>query len=470
MTFATTTELMAHQREAVAKMLPSRVGALFMDMGTGKSRTAIELARVRLARGKIGRVVWCCPVSLRTTIAAEIIKHTTCRASDVCVFDDRTTDGTLPACLWYIVGLESLGQSDRVTLALARLLDEHAMLVVDESGYIKGHYAKRTRRLTLLGERTRYRLILTGTPISQGVVDLYAQMRFLSPKILDYRSFHTFSANHLEYSERFKGMIVRAHNIPYLAARMAPYVYQVRKDDCLDLPDKIHVTRWCTLTPEQRDAYDAAKEEFLDVPVDDWGRIAIFRLFTRLQTIVCGHATLDDRCLVLPERRTAAVLAAIEEVGDDEKIVIWTKYRRPARVIARALAERWGAETVALFYGDLGPEQRDGELQRWRREARFLVATQTCGGHGLTLTEARTVIFFADGFKYADRLQAEDRCHRIGQQRKVTYVSIRSDAGIDQRIEAALARKENALTAFRKQVDEVKGRGRERAHALVRAL
>src|SRR5690606_2158590 len=89
-----TTELHPYQQEAVAKLLPSRVGALFMDMGTGKTRTAIEFVRIR--QNKIDRVVWFCPVSLKETIRAEIIKHTTCPVNAVYVFDDRTNERTVP--------------------------------------------------------------------------------------------------------------------------------------------------------------------------------------------------------------------------------------------------------------------------------------------------------------------------------------------------------------------------------------
>ncbi|MDD2627107.1 MAG: SNF2-related protein, partial [Candidatus Methanomethylophilus sp.] len=236
--FATKTELMAHQREAVAKVRPSRAGALFMDMGTGKSRTSIELASIR--HGKVDKVVWFTPVSLKLSVAEEIRKHTDCR--DIYVFDGKTKARNLPSARWHIVGIESMSSSNRVVAAVNHLITKRTMVTLDESSYIKGHNSKRTERLTFICSRARYRLILTGTPLSQGVVDLFAQMRFLSPKILGYGSFYSFAANHLEYSEKFPGMIVRAHNTEWLAAKINPYVYQVRKDECVDLPPKHYST------------------------------------------------------------------------------------------------------------------------------------------------------------------------------------------------------------------------------------
>lgn len=468
MIFATTSDLMAHQREAVAKVLPSRVGALFMDMGTGKSRTTIDLARIRAAAGKIDRVVWVVPVSVKLKIKAEILKHTDASPDDIYLFDDRTTDATRPVAFWIVVGVESIGQSTRTALALAALVDDRTMLVVDESGYIKNDRAVRSRRLIGIGARARYRLVLTGTPITQGIEDLYGQMKFLSPKILGYRSWWAFRTNHLEYSESRKGLIVRRHNVEYLAARMRPYVYQVRRDECVDLPPKIYDERIVEMTGEQWAAYEAAKDRFLETDVDEWDRIAVFRLFTALQTIASGFVRIDDRCLLLDETRAAAAIEVAAAAPD--KVVIWTRWRRSLTVLTRLAAARWGDEAVAAIHGGIDPRERELIIDRWRKDAKVLILTQSVGGHGIDLVEGRTVIFHSDGYKYAERLQAEDRSHRIGQDGKVLYVTVRTDAGIDDRIAAALARKSNALEALRVEIDRVRGHGREAAQRLVRSL
>ncbi len=156
------------------------------------------------------------------------------------MFDDKTSANDLPRdAFWYIIGIESVSSSNRVAVAANSLTTTETAVIVDESSYIKGHNALRTQRITRYSEPARYRLALTGTPMSQGVQDLYAQMRFLSPKILGYNSFYSFAANHLEYSEKYPGLVVRAHNTAWLAAKIQPYVYQVTKEDaglCLPLP------------------------------------------------------------------------------------------------------------------------------------------------------------------------------------------------------------------------------------------
>jgi hypothetical protein len=93
---------MAHQIPPLKKLAGSRVGALFMEMGTGKTRVAIEFARLRQSR--INRVIWFCPVSLKETVRQEIIKHTD--SESICIFDDYTTIRTVPKVFWYIVGID----------------------------------------------------------------------------------------------------------------------------------------------------------------------------------------------------------------------------------------------------------------------------------------------------------------------------------------------------------------------------
>lgn len=497
MTWQTTTSLLPWQATGVEKVRRSRVGALFMDPGTGKTRTAIELAWLR--RDQIGKVIWFCPVSLMETIRHEILKHTDCPPEQVHVFGDRTTQRTLPQALWYIVGIESMGQSNRVTLAVNALMGEATMVVVDESTYIKGHSAKRTLRITRLCDKARYRLILTGTPLTQGVVDLYAQMRFLSPKILGYNSFYSFAANHLEYSEDYPGMIVRTHNTDWLAAKINPYVYQVTKGECMELPPKLTDSLCFQMTMAQAELYWRAKEEILLSAPDDemLESYTIFRLFTALQQIVCGfwnrypdppqppgprsrwwsdedwerwhlvaHRRREPELLTVPHRRLNTLAAAVAG-SDAERVIVWANHQHAIAEIVDRLTHDHGAESVAQFHGCVPQCERDSQLARWRRSARFLVMTQATGGHGLTLNEATHHIFYSNGFKFSERLQAEDRSHRIGQTQPVTYTDLVCLDSIDVRIQKALGDKEDTLHAFRREVDRFKDHDKAKVRELL---
>lgn len=489
MTWQTTTSLLPWQGRGVEKVKRSRVAALFMDPGTGKTRTAIELAWLR--RDQIDKVVWFCPVSLLATIQYEILKHTDCAPDQVYVFGDRTTQRTLTPAIWYIVGIESMGQSDRVTLAVNALIDADTMVVVDESTYIKGHSAKRTLRITRLCDKARYRLILTGTPLTQGVVDLYAQMRFLSPKILGYNSFYSFAANHLEYSEDYPGMIARTHNTDWLAAKINPYVYQVTKGECMELPPKLTDSLCFQMTMAQADLYWRAKEEILLSAPDDelLESYTIFRLFTALQQIVCGfwnrypdpleppgkrsrlwsdedwqrwhivaHRRREPELITVPHRRLNMLGAAIDG-SDAGRVIIWANHQHAITDIVERLTDTHGESAVAQFHGGIAQRERQTQLDRWRRSARFLVMTQATGGHGLTLNEGTHHIFYSNGFKFSERLQAEDRSHRIGQAKPVTYTDLVCVDSIDVRVQKALSDKEDTLSAFRRDVNRFKDVG-----------
>jgi len=467
------TELLEHQIPAVKKLAPVRVGALFMEMGTGKTRTAIEIVHHRLNR--IWNVVWFCPVSLKQTVAAEIRKHTDSDDSDICVWNGTTNRRTVPDAFWHVVGIESMSASRRVIFTANHVVCEFSMVIVDESSYIKGHRSARTNWITRIARKARYRMILTGTPLSQGVVDLFSQMRFLHPKILGYASFYSFAHNHIEYSDKYPGLIVRAHNTKWLAAKIQPYVYQVTKEECLDLPDKLFETRYFDMSIEQRNAYELAKEEILlDVHPDDFDSYTIFRLFGVLQQIVSGfwhriRKGKPEQFIELRNQRIETLMGIIRQIPHKEKIIIWAKFKYDIERIAEELRQGFGAGSMALFFGGINEKQRHIEAERFREGARFFLATQSCGGHGLTLNESSHAIFYNNGFKYSERLQAEDRCHRIGQDRPVTYTDIICCDSIDERIMNALWKKGNVIDQFKAEVDRVKG-SKSKIEGLIRSL
>lgn len=439
-----------------------------MDMGTGKTRTAIQMAIIRANQEKIKHLIWFCPVSLKDTIRREIIKHTG-ESDKTHVFDESTEDQNIPQAFWYIVGIESMSASNRVVLAVNTLIDDKTMIVVDESQYIKGHNSKRTRRITTLSERARYRLILSGTPVTQGIEDLFAQFRFLSPQILGYNSFFSFANNHLEYSDKFKGMIVRAHNQKYIASKIEPYVFQVTKEECIDIPAKHHVHLHFDLNETQQYDYEKAKHDVFSECLSDWGfeGMEIFKLFMRLQQIACGFyretfPVLSDGTRRDPleysydHGRISLLIDTINGIADHEPIIIWSKFRYCLEEIKRTLVDSFGEESVSEFHGGLSEKSRATSVQKFRAGARFFLATPSSGGHGLTLNESAYVIFYDSGFKYSEQIQAEDRCHRIGQTRQVTYIHLWANCGMEDRIFGALSAKGNVMQSFRKEVSKIK--------------
>lgn len=458
-------ELLPHQATAAKKLKGLKVGALFMEMGTGKTVTAMELIRQR--HRKISRVIYLTPVNLIQSVHSEFLRHAP--EVEAYKFGEKTRQGQVPKAFVYIVGIESIAQSDRVYLACNDLIDERTCVILDESDTCKNHAALRTMRITAMSARARYRFALTGTAVGEGVVDLFAQMKFLSPQILGYSSFYSFAANHLEYSEDYPGMIVRSLKTGYIAKKIEPFVYQVTKDECLSLPPKIYRSHSFGMTISQWQLYNWAKEYILmNCPEDELNSYVIFRLFTALREIVSGFWNQTpnppewrgEEQLKEPvfhtcnHNRLKALGEAIEETPEGEKIIIWVNFQHCAQQVVDHLTKEHGAGAVATYTGIT--QGKDQEIERWRNGSRFLVASPKVGGRGLTLNESANAIFYNNDFPYRLRAQAEDRCHRIGQNSSPTYRDLVAFGGIDQRIAEALAKKENLAQQFRREVEALK--------------
>jgi SNF2 family DNA or RNA helicase len=177
------TRLLPYQQEAVDKLAGLKVGALYMEQGTGKTRTALEIVSRRLEEEKMQIVLWLCPCSVKGNLKNDIIKHC----------------GEVPDEI-VIKGIESISGSDRLYVRLAELVEQFSvMLIVDESNLVKNPKALRSQRIIELASKCKYRMILNGTPVSRNEADMYAQWYILDWRILGYKSFYSFARNHLEY-------------------------------------------------------------------------------------------------------------------------------------------------------------------------------------------------------------------------------------------------------------------------------
>jgi SNF2 family DNA or RNA helicase len=444
-----------HQQKAVSKVLPARCNALFMDMGTGKTRTTIELLKIR--QNQYDKVFWFTPVSLKYNVYLEFLKHTNLKKEDIYLFNQKTTDKTEIKQKFIIVGIESLASSDRTHLALDSMIKENSFIVVDESSFIKGN-SKRTKRIVRLTKHTKYRTILTGTPISQGIVDLYNQMYFLSPKILDYRNFYQFANNHLQYHKKIPGMIIAEYNKEYIAAKIAPYTYQVTKEECLDLKGKKYIEKYFHMSDEQNKMYQSAKEDFFE-SFESYETDSVFLLFNELQQIISGFKyTKNKKAKIINTIRAEVLKNIIEEIGEKQKIIIWTKYTADIEIIESMLIDNFKDSEYVIFSGSKNESEKAMALNnfKYNDEVRFFIATQSTGAFGLNLPEASYTVFYNNGFKYSERIQAEDRNYRIGQNEAVTYIDIICNNSIDTKIYNTLLSKGNVATSFKKDLEQVK--------------
>jgi SNF2 family DNA or RNA helicase len=241
-------------------------------------------------------------------------------------------------------------------------------------------------------------------------------------------------------SHSFK-KIIGYRKLDELKEKLDHFSFRIRKDECLDLPPKVYTKRDVQLTKEQTQAYVEMKKTALAILAG--GTVTTVNALTqlmRLHQIVCGHVKLDDKTVVeIPNHRIEELMSVVEEAPD--KIIIWATYRHDIEAIKLALSKEYGMASVGTYYGDTDDEERRRvvrEFQDPESELRFFVGNPRTGGYGLTLTAADTVVYYSNSFDLEVRLQSEDRAHRIGQTKSVTYVDLISPGTVDEKIVRAL--------------------------------
>jgi SNF2 family DNA or RNA helicase len=441
------TNLFEHQNKAVEKLSRIKVGALYMEQGTGKTRTALELIKLRLNAKKVNKILWLCPCSVKQNLMRDIIKHTG---------DEQ--NGVIS-----IVGIETLSSSIKTNLELMDLVKKNNIyLIVDESNLVKNPQAKRTQNIIRLAEKCKYKLILNGTPVSRNEADLYSQWYILDWRILGYKSFWSFAANHLEYDEM--GRIVKALNVNYLTKKIAPYTYQIKKSECLDLPDKTYEICYYNLTQEQKDHYFSVADVLL-FQVNEFQPETIYRLFSGLQNVISGYRVKGATTSHLEREpffnsvrdnpRIDCLLNEIAKTGE-EKIIIFAKYADEINDIVKILKEDYGKNSTVAFYGEIKQKQRQKNIEEFSDKARFFVANKVCAGYGLNLQFCSYIIYYSNDWDYATRSQSEDRVHRIGQDKNVHIIDICAENTLDKKILKCLWKKEDLVDRFKEEIEKQK--------------
>ena len=268
-----------------------------------------------------------------------------------------------------------------------------------------------------------------------------------------YWTLHHFYAFRNRYAEmktiHAKGRSIQVvnffKNIGELSEKLKGFSYRVLKEDCLDLPDKIYVKRNVTLTEEQSKLYKQMKTMALAIlNGKQTTTVTVLTQLMRLHQITCGHFTADDGSTQnIKSNRINELMNVLEEV--EGKAIIWANYQKDMFEIKKAIEKEYGEGSVVDYYGLTPQENRQPNIKRFQEdpECRFFVGTPQTGGYGITLTQANTVVYYSNGYDLEKRLQSEDRAHRIGQKKSVTYVDLISEETVDEKIVKALRKKIN---------------------------
>ena len=416
-------------------------GVLADDMGLGKT---VQILALAAGDGPGRRTLVVCPMSIVGTWQREAARFAPQLRVYVHHGDDRIRDGDLVAALGdaaIVLTTYTLAARDE------RLLRQVTWdrLVLDEAQMIKNAATKQSAALRSLPARSRF--ALTGTPVENRLADLWSMLDFVNPGLVGSASdfAHRYAVPIEKYADRAAAQRLRALTTPLVLRR-------VKTDRSVigDLPDKVEMDVYCTLTREQASLYQATVEQLRDQLPRLRGRSRrgmVLTTLTRLKQI-CDHpavVTEDGGTFAGRSGKVARLEVIVEEVlAGHEKALLFTQYAAFGRMLAAHLALRFGRE-VACLHGGLAAAAREELIARFQDGGPagppLLVASLKTGGTGLTLTAANHVVHVDRWWNPAVEDQATDRAFRIGQRRDVQVRKLVCIGTVEDRIAEMIRQK-----------------------------
>ena len=451
-----------HQMNALEKSWNKENFAYFMEMGTGKTKVLIDNLAMLYDKGKVDGALIIAPKGVvKTWYEQELPTHLPDHVDNTTVLWQanitKTQREKLESVLQnemtlhiLIMNVEGLSTDKGVNFARKFLLSHNTLMAVDESTTIKNPSAKRTKNIIAIGKQAKYRRIMTGSPITKNPLDLYSQCEFLDPWLLDFASYYAFRNRYAEMKTmhvrgRSIQVVNKFRNLSELSDTVKTFSDRVLKEDCLDLPPKNFIKRYVTLTPDQKKVYEQMKKQavaHLNGKVTS--TMTVLTQLMRLHQITCGHFTADDGSTQSVENnRLKELMSILEET--EGKAIIWANYQLSVGEIIQKIIKEYGEDSYVHYYGLTSQEDRQDFIRKFQNnpKCRFLIGTPQTGGYGITLTQANTVIYYSNGYDLEKRLQSEDRAHRIGQKKTVTYIDLICEDTVDEKIVEALRKKIN---------------------------
>ena len=451
-----------HQLTALEKSWNKETYAYFMEMGTGKTKVLIDNMAMLYDKGKIDGALIIAPKGvIKTWYEQELPTHLPQHIENVTVLwqpnitkkqqenlDSLFQLGTDLHIL--IMNVEAFSTEKGVKFATKFLNSHRTIMAIDESTTIKTPTAHRTKNIVRLGKYSKYRRIMTGSPVTKNPLDLYTQCEFLDPYLLDFASYYAFRNRYaVMKTMHIRGRSIQTvnafQNLAELSEKVKGFSYRVLKEDCLDLPKKVYMKRQINLSADQQRLYDQMRKEALaTLNGKTVTTMTALTQLMRLHQITCGHFTADDGSTqAIKNNRIDELMNVLDEI--EGKAIIWAHYQYDIKNIIKEVVKVHGPGSIVDYYGLTPQSERQDNIKKFQEDdkCRFLVGTTQTGGYGITLTAANTVIYYSNGYDLEKRLQSEDRAHRIGQKKSVTYVDILTDKTVDEKIVKSLRKKIN---------------------------
>lgn len=432
-----------HQIEAIDYIKKHNIIPLFDEQGMGKSKMVIDALCSNIESKEIDGALIVCKKTLLYTWKNEILKHS--HLFPVVLSRSKRQRGRLFLTYghFYIVNYESLIQE----LELIRLVLKHKIfaIVLDESQKIKNPGAKITKAILSLREMSKKKIIITGTPIANRPEDIWSQFYFLDGGELLGNDFYDFRK---KYNLKLKGETsLKKYENDLLNLRKKINEVSIRRTkDILELPDKKYTDVIVDLSPKQQEIYDTAKRELYYEIKDEDGESIIEEIenylvkLLRLTQIASNPALIIEDYDETPSKFLKLDEIVDEVVGNEEKAIIWTSFRRNVRTLRR----RYKDLGALMLFGEIPIEERNNVIIKFMSmpKHKILIANPAAAKEGLTLTSANNAIYLDRSFKMDDYLQSQDRIHRISQTKKCNIIKLIARKTIDEYTDEILEKKE----------------------------
>lgn len=441
---------------AAERRAPSKGFGFLFEMGCGKTLTAIATMGALYEAGKIQRCLVVAPTTVVPVWPKEMAEMADFPFVSCTMLggDKRRRIRQYREMMQRSAGSSALklvciNYQEIFREGIIDLLKEyHADLVIlDEGHYIKNHTASTSKAACELGQMARYRLLLTGTPVTNNNTDVFGLFKFVNSNVFG-DNFYSFRNKYCVMGG-FKGkQVMGSKNKGELVRRMHSASLRVTKADALDLPEETYETRYVELSKAEREVYTQLQKNGLAELAD--GEITAPRIITkmlRLQQVAGGFVKLDEEEGVKPIGRSKldALMEIVDQVVVDsgEKLVIFARFLPEVHSICRELEGR--GVKYAVIYGDIKQETRGEIVNDFQKnpETKVFVAQIATAGLGITLHAASTAVFYSMDFSFANYAQATARIHRIGQRHPCLYINLVAMDTIDEQILKAIRAKED---------------------------
>ena len=461
----------AHQFEALRfmvrrKQIGKPYAALFYEMGLGKTKIVIDFSEII----KVEKTLVVIPKTLCYMWTKEIKKN--CATKKVITLDitvgtatqrissiKKIFDNSLLKSYkkFVLINYDALRNK---TILKALMAYSYDIVTLDESTYIKNYKAKRTKAIIKLGEAGDFKILMTGTPVTNYYLDLFSQLKFLNDEILGIPTLTAYKAtyaitNLVDFKRNQKKkarVIVGWKNVDDLMNKVRLHSLIAILDDCFDIPKAMPpIIRSINLADSKykkiRDAYNAMRDKFIvELKSQEITASNVLTRCLRLQQITSGFLTNAEKELLVIDKppKIEVLLNIIEELGSKEKVIIAARFHYDIDKIKEALAP---IGKIVEISGRVKGKERSVAIEAFDKdsETRFLVGTPRTFGYGLTFIETRYIVWYSSSFSYEERKQTNARIRRPGQKRRPCYIDIICENSVDELILTVLEKKRALL-------------------------